>query len=185
MSRTVILSAPMKLDQWLRFTWDLATFPSEMAALPEHYVIERAQAEDEKQVRSAISTAFTLDPAWNAAAHNIEQTVEMWLDRAFEQTNTMPLALRHGSRVIGASIVSLSDENGYHLAPGPCILVEYRNRGFGTHLLAHSLATLRDSGIRHAIGIAKEGSPAAKFLYPKFNGVAAPHDFQPVVTVAE
>lgn len=170
----------MKLDQWLRFTWDLATFPSEMAPLPEHYAIARAEAEEEKQVRIAISTAFTLDPAWNAAAHNIEQTVEMWLERGFTANNTILLALRHGSRVIGASVVSLADGSAYHLAPGPCILLEYRNRGFGTHLLAHSLATLRDSAVRHATAITKDGSPAAKFLYPKFNGVAAPYDFQPL-----
>lgn len=170
----------MKLDQWLRFTWDLASFPSEMAPLPEHYAITRAEPEDEKQVRAAISTAFTLDPAWNAAAHNIEHTVEMWLARAFEEPNTILLVLRHGSRVIGASIVSLADGSEYHLAPGPCILVEYRNRGFGTHLLAHSLATLRDSGVRHATAITKDGSPAAKFLYPKFNGVGVPHDFAPL-----
>lgn len=170
----------MKLDQWLRFTWDLASFPSEMPALPEHYAIDAAAAEDEKPVRTAISTAFTLDPAWNATAHNIEQTVESWLARGFEDEHARLLALRHGARVIGASIVSLSDASEYHLAPGPCILIEYRNRGFGTHLLAHSLAAVRDAGIRYASAIAKDGSPAAKFLYPKFNGVAAPYDFQPL-----
>ena len=170
----------MKLDQWLRFTWDLATFPTDMAALPEHYEIARAEPDVEKQVRSAISTAFTLDGGWNAAGHNIEQTVDMWLDRAYAEENIILLALRHGNRVIGASVVSLADDSEYRLAPGPCVLVEYRNRGFGTHLLAHSLGTLRDSGIRHATAITKDGSPAAKFLYPKFNGVSAPYDFQPL-----
>jgi GNAT superfamily N-acetyltransferase len=170
----------MKHDQWVRFTWDLATFPTDMAALPDHYEINRAEPDDEKQVRTAISTAFTLDPAWNAAAHNIEQVVDIWVERAFQEPNTILLALRHGSRVIGSSVVSLADETEFRLAPGPCILLEYRNRGFGTHLLAQSLSTLRDSGIRHATAIAKNGSPAAKFLYPKFNGVAAACDFQPL-----
>lgn len=170
----------MNLDQWLRFTWDLATFPTDMAPLPEHYAISRAEPEDEKQVRSAISTAFSLDPAWNAAAHDFEHMIEMWLDRAFTRDDIILLALRHGSRVIGASVISLAAHTEYHLAPGPCILLEYRNRGYGTHLLAHSLATLRDSAVRHATAIAKNGSPAAKFLYPKFNGVAAPFDFEPV-----
>ncbi|MFL6538484.1 MAG: GNAT family N-acetyltransferase [Chthoniobacterales bacterium] len=170
----------MKLDQWLRFTWELATFPTEMPPLPEHYEINRAEPDVEKHVRSAISTAFTLDPAWNGAAHNIEQTVDMWLDRAFAEQNTALLVLRHGSRIIGASVVSLAEDSDFRLAPGPCILVEYRNRGFGTHLLAHSLGTLRDAGIRHGTAITKEGSPAAKFLYPKFNGLAAPCDFQPL-----
>src|SRR4051794_32909553 len=124
----------MKLDQWLRFTWDLATFPTDMATLPEHYEINRAEPDVERQVRSVISAAFTLDAAWNATAHNIEQTVDMWLDRAFGEQNIILLALRHGSRVIGASAVSLEEETEYRLAPGPCILVEYRNRGFGTHL---------------------------------------------------
>jgi GNAT superfamily N-acetyltransferase len=52
--------------------------------------------------------------------------------------------------------------------------MEYRNRGFGTWLLQASLQVLKESGLTRATGLARELSPVAKFLYPKYNGVAAP-----------
>jgi ribosomal protein S18 acetylase RimI-like enzyme len=60
--------------------------------------------------------------------------------------------------------------------------MEYRNRGFGTRLLEQSLTKLRDAGVKEALGVAKENAPVSKFLYPKFNGTAAPHEFTPLVT---
>ncbi|HSH37420.1 MAG TPA: GNAT family N-acetyltransferase, partial [Chthoniobacterales bacterium] len=63
----------------------------------------------------------------------------------------------------------------------PCVLMEYRNRGFGTHLLGRSLAALRDHGLQRAVAMAKENSPVTKFLYPKFNGTASAHDASPML----
>jgi len=56
------------------------------------------------------------------------------------------------------------------LVPGPCILMEYRNRGLGTLLLCSALrpfARCRDDpGLRQN----PRELPAARFLYPKFGG---------------
>jgi GNAT superfamily N-acetyltransferase len=101
-------------------------------------------------------------------------SLQSWLDRAFVAEENTCLALRHGSRIIGASVLCLDPAAENHFAPGPCILMEYRNRGFGTRLLQTSLQLLRDSGLSRASGLARELSPVAKFLYPKYNGVAAP-----------
>jgi ribosomal protein S18 acetylase RimI-like enzyme len=60
--------------------------------------------------------------------------------------------------------------------------MEYRNRGFGTRLLERSLHTLRNAGLARGVGIAKENSPVAKFLYPKFGGTAAPYESTPLLT---
>jgi predicted GNAT family acetyltransferase len=90
--------------------------------------------------------------------------------------------LRHGLRIIGAAVVSQEPEAEVHLAPGPCISTEYRNRGFGTRLLEQSLAKLRDAGLKEAIGIAKENAPVTKFLYTKFNGTPSPYAPKPLVT---
>lgn len=171
----------MKHEHWLRFTWDLTAFGQLQSELPEHYEITRATAEDEKEMRKVVSSSFTLDPAWNAAIQEVMHVIESWLDSAFAVEHTALLALRHGTRIIGAAGVSLDPQSDNHLSPGPCILLEYRNRGFGTQLLAHALATLRDAGVHQANAIAKENSPVAKFLYPKFNGVAAPCDFTPLL----
>lgn len=171
----------MKLDNWVRFTWDVTTLPPLDAALPEHYEITSAGAEDEKELRRVILSSFTLDPAWNPSIQEVIPTVDSWLDRAFEGNTTTLLALRHGLRIIGAAVVFTSEETDNHFSPGPCVLMEYRNRGFGSRLLVRSLATLRESGLRKVSAIATENSPATKFLYTKFASVAAPYEFTPLV----
>jgi hypothetical protein len=164
----------MKLLNWVRFTWDLNGIASTKLELPNHYTIAPARNDDEKAVRKVLSCSFMLDPAWNPAIGEVMHSLQGWLDRAFLANENTCLALRHGSRIIGASVLCLDPANENHFAPGPCILMEYRNRGLGTQLLQASLQLLRDAGLDRASGIARELSPVAKFLYPKYNGVAEP-----------
>ena len=164
--------AGMKLLNWVRFTWDLTGMSSAPVDLPNHYQIGPATNDDEKAVRKVVSCSFLLDPAWNPAIGEVMHSLQSWLDRAFIAEENTCLALRHGSRIIGASVLCLDPAAEDNFAPGPCILMEYRNRGFGTRLLHASLQRLRDSGLSRASGIARELSPVAKFLYPKYNGVA-------------
>ena len=111
----------------------------------------------------------------------VMERIESWLQPAFTSPATTFLALRHGVRIIGAAVVSQSPDAEVHLAPGPCIAMEYRNRGFGTRLLEQSLMRLREAGLSEAFGIAKENAPVTKFLYTKFNGTPSPHDFTPLL----
>lgn len=164
----------MKLLNWVRFTWDLSDMSSEPVDLPNHYQIVPATNDDEKAVRTVLSRSFLLDPAWNPAIGEVMHSLQLWLDRTFVAKENTCLALRHGSRIIGASVLCLDPAAEDNFAPGPCILMEYRNRGFGTRLLQASLQRLHDSGLNRASGIARELSPVAKFLYPKYNGVAVP-----------
>ena len=161
---------------WVRFTWELNDLTPAASPLPEHYRISPATKEDEKEIRKVFTTSFLLDPTWNPTIGEAMQTIQSWLDRAFASDTTTCLALRHGARVIGAAVLSLDPEADNHLAPGPCILMEYRNRGFGTSLLESSLKLLREAGVAQAIGVARENSPVAKFLYPKFDGTMAAVD---------
>ncbi len=166
----------LKPLSWVRFAWDLAKLPADQTELPEHYKIERATAEDAIELRKVFSSSFLLDPIWNPAIGEVMQRVQAWLDRAFESDAHVCLALRHGSRIIGAALLAVDPNIDNHLAPGPSILTEYRNRGFGTILLERSLNVLRESGLSRATGIARDISPVAKFLYPKFDGQVAPVD---------
>jgi hypothetical protein len=164
----------MKLLNWVRFTWDLSDMSSSPIDVPSHYQIAPAAREDEKEVRKVLSCSFLLDPAWNPAIGEVMHCLQSWLDRAFVVEENTCLTLRHGSRIIGASVLCLDPAAENHFAPGPCILMEYRNRGFGTWLLKASLQLLHDSGVSRPSGIARELSPVAKFLYPKYNGVPSP-----------
>jgi N-acetylglutamate synthase-like GNAT family acetyltransferase len=171
----------MKLSNWIRFTWDLTQLPTFKNPLPEHYEIGLATAEDEKELRKIISSSFVLDPMWSPELQEVTEKIEGWLERAFASQACSFLALRHGTRIIGASVISTEPEADMHLIPGPCVSMEYRNRGFGTRLLEQALSRLREAGLQQATGLAKENLPVSKFLYPKFNATSSPYDFTPLV----
>src|SRR5437870_4067640 len=96
----------MKLLGWLRFTWDLAKLPLLASELPEHYQIGTATDDDEIALRKVFSSSFMLDPIWNPAIGDIMQVVNAWLNQAIGSDLTTCLVLRHGRRIIGASILS-------------------------------------------------------------------------------
>ncbi|MEP6685696.1 MAG: GNAT family N-acetyltransferase [Verrucomicrobiota bacterium] len=171
----------MKLVQWVQFSWDLTKLPPLDCELPEHYEIAPASREDETELRKVISHSIVLDATWNPAMQEVMQTINAWLDEAFASPTSIFLALRHGLRIIGASILLPDPSRQNHLAPGPCVLVEYRNRGFGTRLLEHSLQALREAGVAEAVAASKEKTPGAKFLYPKFNGILKRGDHTPLL----
>ena len=174
----------MKVLNWVQFSWNLEALPAAAGELPEHYEITLASPEDAKELHRVISSSFALDPEWNAMMHEITTTIDVWLAETFESAANTGLALRHGTRIIGAAVLNLSPGAENHFSPGPCILMEYRNRGFGTHLLEHSLHQLRAAGLARAAGIARENSPVTKFLYPKFGGTPGPYESTPLVTRA-
>ena len=171
----------MNWSNWIQFRWDLTKLPTFEATLPEHYEIGPATAEDEAELRKIISTSFILDPTWNAATQEVMEAIDLWLEKAFASPTTTCLALRHGARIIGAAVVVHNSAADINLSPGPCVSLEYRNRGFGTRLLEKSLTKLRDAGLKEAVGIAHENAPVTKFLYPKFNGTPSPYDPTPVL----
>jgi GNAT superfamily N-acetyltransferase len=169
----------MKMLNWVRFTWDLKKLPSCDLKLPAHYQIAPATVGDERELRKVYSSSFLLDPIWNPVIGEVMQSIQSRLDDVFVSANGTCLALRHGARIIGAAVLSLQFDAEDHLAPGPCVLMEYRNRGFGSHLLAHALRLLRDAGLTHANGLAPDYVPASKFLYPKFHSVISPVEVTP------
>ncbi|MBA3963204.1 MAG: GNAT family N-acetyltransferase [Chthoniobacterales bacterium] len=168
----------MKPVRWLRFNWDLERLPASEIALPAHYHFGSATAADENELRTVITRSFAHDTSWGDAIHEVNGMIDAWLGKAFEPEGAAVrcLALRHGLRIIGAAVLnpdSLVEDN---LSPGPCVLMEYRNRGLGTALLGESLGQLREGGLTRASARAKKDSPVAKFLYPKFNGTPTPDD---------
>ena len=171
----------MKLIEWVRFSWDFANLPALDLQLPPHYRIDAATKEDEEALRQVISRCFRLDPVWSPALHETLQMIDGWVGRALQSDRHTCLALRHGARIIGASVLSLDPEGETHLSPGPCISMEYRNRGFGSRLLEHSFGALREAGVKRAFALTRSNTSVARFLYPKFHGVSAPIDRAPLL----
>jgi len=167
----------MKLVHWVRFTWDLEQLPTLGSILPQHYHFAIAAVADERELRAVIARSFAQDTSWGDAIHDVNGLIENWLERAFAPVGQgVCLTLRHGLRIIGASVLLPDPTVEDHLTPGPCVLMEYRNRGFGSALLEESLRQLRAAGLTRVSGLTKRNAPVAKFLYPKFNGTLAPDD---------
>jgi hypothetical protein len=166
----------MKLVRWTRFTWNLKKLPETSFDIGP-LRIRPYVPEDEAGMRKIIHSSFALDPAWNDALNGMRAHFEAVLNELLESKPPICLALTHGTRVIGASIMTGLPSADNHLVSGPVISLEYRNRGLGTALLYESLCALKDSGLEVAHGMTKQNLPAARFVYPKFGSTSEPCEF--------
>lgn len=171
----------MKLVRWRRFTWELTKLPTTHNPLPEHYHVRAAVREEEKIVTNVIVSAFASDSAWSDTVTNFKERLEAQVETAFSRENIPAVVVCHGQRVIGASALHTEVETENHLLSGPCVLMEYRNRGLGSALLFASLQQLREGGLERVHGVVKENVVACKFIYPKFGSVDAAYDYEPAL----
>jgi len=171
----------MKLVRWKRFTWNLANLPQQPPPLAERYGIRAALPEDKESVMTIILAAFTLDSAWADTLATVKEWLNAHITAAFENEAAPALVITHGQRIIAASAISTEPDADSHLLSGPCVSMEYRNRGLGTALLYHTLKQLRQSGLEQASGVTKSNVPVAKFVYPKFGATGVDHEFEPAL----
>lgn len=160
----------MKAVNWVCYSWNLANFASVCPEVVPPYAVRRAALEDLSMVKTIVLSSFTLDSEWNPFLREVRPRIEALLASAFdEKSEPLCLVVAHGSRIIGASLLSADREAANHLLTGPCISMEYRNRGLATVLLAQSLLALREAGLQEARGVTKQGSTASHFIYTKFD----------------
>ncbi len=167
----------MKLVRWTRFTWDLARLSHARLEPTPPYRIRTAANDEKAAVLEVIFGSFVLDMDWNDILDELRDRLESEIDLAFSKKAAHFLVLTNGGRLIGASALTSDPGAENQLISGPCVLNEYRNRGFGSALLYSSLSQLRDTGLSHASGVTRRGSPADKFLYPKFDSGSEPCEF--------
>ncbi len=173
----------MKLVRWKRFTWDLAKLPPlETARLAAHYNVRAAAREDIKAVKEVVFSAFSLDSAWSDSFKGFREWIESHIDSSFGSIPVPALVVTHGQRIIAASAITPEVDADSHLVSGPCVRIEYRNRGIGTALLLHSLKQLQQDGLTRGHGITKDTAATCKFVYPKFGSTSEAYefDFSPV-----
>jgi hypothetical protein len=169
----------MKFMRWKRFSWDLTKLPPVAPPLSERYVLRPALPEDHKAVAHLILSSFALDSAWGDALAIVKDWLVNQIDASFERETVPAVVISHGVRIIAASSISTDVAADSNLISGPCVSIEYRNRGLGTALLYHTLRQLRQGGLSHATGISKTQVPADKFVYPKFGAISHEYEFEP------
>jgi predicted N-acetyltransferase YhbS len=170
--------ARMKLVRWKRFAWDLTKLPPFESRLPSAFNIRAASRDEEKTIHQVIFTAFGLDTAWGDSIRFVREFVEAQLAASFAHRAVPCLVLTHGTRIIAASALNVTEDAPSHLISGPCVLSEYRSRGIGTTLLYESLEHLKTAGLPVAYGISKENVPASRFIYPKFGSTNTEYDYE-------
>ena len=164
----------MKLSDWQHYEWDLDEFPvSQRPKLPP-FVFRPATAEDRDIVEKVIRSAFWQEAGTSDGIDSPLPSTDQACDLAFTAAFTACVVVQHGSRIIGASVMTPAPDAENHLLTGPAILHEYRNRGIGSALLFASLDFLKDAGVTQAIGIARAQSTAARFVYSKYDGKPIP-----------
>lgn len=169
----------MKLVRWRRFTWDLSQLPSQKLPVPAHYTLRACTREDARAAHNVITSAFSLDTTWSDTFRSFCDPLNQQLEAAFAKEGVPALLVMHGQRIIAASVLSTDMEAESNLVSGPCVLVEYRNRGLGTALLYASLLQLQSSGLTRVRGITKDTAPTSKFVYPKFGSTSEIYSFEP------
>ncbi|MFZ4779565.1 MAG: hypothetical protein ACOYM3_29740 [Terrimicrobiaceae bacterium] len=160
---------------WQRFTWDLEKIPTAEPEVPAPYVLRLAENDEAADIQKTVASAFSMDTGWG----DIQKFLIEWMGKnvglAFEKdSKSRCLVLLHGTRIIGASVLCTEEEAENHLTTGPCILHEYGSRGLGSLLLRASLSSLRGIGLKHAHGITRKKTAAARFIYPKSGGTPEP-----------
>jgi len=168
---------PSKPVTLAKFRWNLADLTPGSVAMPKPYVVRPAGEQELEDALRVVQASYNLDPEWSGCAKHIDEVILPGVRQVFSDEATC-LFLQHGNRVIAASAYNPDPEDGVHLVTGPCVLIEYRNRGIGGALLHATLEALRARGLKEAVGQTRPGTPSAKFLYSKFGGkavaVAAP-----------
>jgi GNAT superfamily N-acetyltransferase len=165
--------------RWKRFSWELQKVPQRGPGSLPKFQIKAAGKEDERIASEVIMNALTLDYGWGDNSRGFRQMLEAQLEAAFERPSVPVMTVRHGQRIIAASLLNVEADAETHLLSGPCVLAEYRNRGIGSALLQESLQSLQAGGLTRAYGVCFDRSSAEKFVYRKFGSVSEPYDFEP------
>lgn len=171
--------ALMKLVRWKRFAWDLSKLPPPGISLPAHYHVRPMEKEDERDARDVIFSAFSLDTDWSDAFKIFKDALEEQIAAAFAKDQLSCIVVTHGQRVMAASALDCAPGAETHLLSGPCVRMEYRNRGIGSALLHASLAALKSGGVSFALGLCKASAPTAKFVYTKYGSTSEAYDYIP------
>ena len=100
-------SGHMKISRWVNFVWNLSVEKLPVLSTPKHFRLGVAEGEDHQQLRNVIEKSFTLDPSWNPTLHMVGALVRNSVDRTINAEAGVWLALRHGTRVIGGTLITV------------------------------------------------------------------------------
>jgi len=158
---------------WVSFSWETAQVPSFQPG-PMAPLIRPATREEGEEVLKVIMLSLSMDSGWNDSLALAEEYLKQAIHRLFNAEEPLCLVAPKGNRLIAASILEADPLAQNQLVCGPSVIMEYRNRGIGKHLLHASLSMLKERGLDSVIGMTRANTAAARYVYPKFGGKSEP-----------
>ncbi len=156
---------------WNHFVWQTASFSTPLILNPP-FSVRRARLEEKEKATQVALLSLKMNTEWHDATDVASACIKEAAEAAFfEGSEPSCLVIAHGQRIIGVSILNLHSDAPYHLATGPWVLMEYRNRGLGSALLHASVQELAQHGLTEARGMTRANSITARFVYSKFGGI--------------
>ena len=162
-------------SRWVQFTWR-PVHPDFPAAVPTDE-IRPATEEERHEALDVILRSFSMDSSWNDSYLRMEQYLNSAADRLFRTPEPLCLVMPRGNRLVAASLMDPDPASPNHLVSGPAVTMEYRNRGYATHLLSASLLALEATGLTEIRGVTRERTSSVRHIYPKFGSEAIPSAF--------
>jgi len=160
-------------NSWLEFSWKL-----QPDLLPETVfelgALKLADVEIGEPLFQLLGKAVSMDNSLGEVGRILRDFFWKHASQVWSGLEPQAIAVFHGERMVGASVVAFSAGTKPGLLSGPCVLGEYCSRGLGTILLQESLCKLRRSGAEAARGVCGAHGVLAKYIYPKFGGMATP-----------
>src|SRR5438132_4178559 len=108
----------MEKTRWANFVWDLAETKLPAIAAPRQFRLSLVKAAERRQLQEVIEKSFALDPGWNAALHMIDAQVKSSISAAFNSESASWLALQHGARIVGGTLLMNDPDASTQLVPG-------------------------------------------------------------------
>jgi ribosomal protein S18 acetylase RimI-like enzyme len=165
----------MRPVAWLRFAWDCADL--RVPSAPGGFSVLPARRDEKREALEVVLRSFSMDSQWNDSYLRMERYLAEEVERLFQFPEPLCLLLRKGNRPVSASLLDPDPEAPHHMVSGPCVTMEYRNRGIGSLMLAESLRALGNAGLAVVRGITRSGTVSARFIYPKFGSSIEPWRF--------
>ncbi len=159
----------LNLIKWWEFEWDLKSLPAFDAKLANRLHLEVLGIADSKAVELMMHRSLSSENGWSAFMDQRMNLISTAIHQYVPRNEVTMLAIRDGTRVIAATLVSEKEDLFLPLVAGVYVSLEYRCNGLGTSLLYAALAYLKDKGVEKARVITRANLPSAKYLYPKFN----------------
>jgi len=93
----------MKLSVWVQFTWNLKSLSADAPKALSRYTAEAATLDDKTLLLAAITRSMSMEPAWSDDLAARVKLAEEIVQTAFPAGEVSFVAIKHGSRIIGAT----------------------------------------------------------------------------------